>query len=83
MPKYKPRSAGSAHPAALGLQHIMRTVPADKRSNAMKELKRTTGMGKASMLEHIGNRIRHGFEPKPPTQDEIDAQNRLSKLSVK
>lgn len=80
--KIKPQSAGSAHPAVLGLQHIMRTVPVEKRTDTMKELRRTTGMSKVNMLEHIGNRIRHGFEQKPPTQDEIDAQHRLGKLSM-
>jgi hypothetical protein len=80
--KKKTRNAGSPHPAALGLQHLMRTVPADKRHEAMKELKRTTGMSKVNMLEHIGNRVRHGFEPKPPTEEEIEAQNRLAKLHM-
>jgi hypothetical protein len=80
--KKKTRNAGSAHPAVVGLQHIMRTVPADKRNDAMKELKRTTGMSKVNMLEHIGNRVRHGFEAKPPTQEEIDTQNRLAKLHM-
>lgn len=80
--KHKTKSAGKPHPAAVGLQHVMRTIPADKRSDAMRELKRTSGMGKASMLEHIGNRLLHGFADKGPSQEELDAQHRLAKLKL-
>ena len=82
MPKAKTRTAGVAHPAMIGLQHVFRTMPADKRADGIRELKRTTGMSKVSMYEHIGNRVNHGFEAKPPSQDELDAQNRLGKLGI-
>ena len=75
------KKAGSSHPAALGLQHFLRSVPADKKHDAFKELKRTTGMSKLAMLEHLGNRIKQSKkEPRPPSEEEIQAQQRLNLL---
>jgi len=74
--------AGSSHPATLGLQHFLRTVPADKKHEAFKELKRTTGMSKLAMLEHIGSRIKENKKaPRPPTEEEIQAKQRLNLLT--
>jgi hypothetical protein len=78
----KHKKTPNFHPAMIGLQHVMRTVPADKRGDAVREMKRTTGMSKVAMMEHIGKRVLHGFEAKPPTQEEIDAQHRLAKLKA-
>mgnify|MGYP003658119551 CR=1 FL=1 len=75
---------GSAHPAAVGLQHFLRSVPENKKSDALRELKRTSGMSKLAMLEHLGNRIKQsGKEPRPPSKEEIQAQERLNLLSMK
>jgi hypothetical protein len=74
------KHCGTAHPAALGLEHMMRTIPANKKSETLAELKRTTGMTKTQMLEHIGNRILHGMPPKKPSVEEVQANQRLSLL---
>ena len=68
----KSKRAGNAHPAAIGLQHFLRSVPNDKKEDAMRELKKTTGMKGIAVLEHLGNRAKYGM-PKPPTQEEIEA----------
>lgn len=78
----KSRNASPAHPAMLGLQHFLRSVPEEKRSQATRELKRTSGMNALHMYSHIGSRVAQGANPKPPSQDEIEAQNRLAKLHV-
>jgi hypothetical protein len=78
---HKSKRAGNAHPAAIGLQLFLRNVPTEKKSDAMRELKRTTGMKGIAVLEHLGNRAKHGM-PKPPTQDEIEAENRMAKLNI-
>jgi hypothetical protein len=83
MPKSKSRSAGAPHPAAIGLQHYMRNTPDGKSSEVMRELARTTGMNRFQILSHIGSRVMSGQKPKGPTQDEIEAEQRLAKLSMK
>ena len=76
------RRTGTPHSAALGLQHIMRTIPADKKHEALKELKRTTGMSKLDMLEHIGSRLKESKKPpRPPTEEELQAKQRLNLLN--
>lgn len=59
---------------------MMRFIPDNKKTEAFSELKRTTGMTKVQMMEHIGNRILHGMPPKAPKPEEIQAQQRLSIL---
>ncbi len=78
--RHKSNKAGSFHPASVGLEHMMRYIPENKKTETFSELKRTTGMTKVQMMEHIGNRILHGMPPKEPKPEDIQAQQRLSLL---
>jgi len=63
-----------------GLEMLWNKTPAEHRSSAIRELKRTTGMSSLDIYSYLGEK---SSGVRPPTADQVAQGERLTKLQEK